>query len=166
MGFIAEIDRITDRDAQLVENRVRELRKILAEAERRVGVFSQELEGRQRRDALYAELGAKHKNSPSELSNPPAEKRSETAADRALEKAPEKLTDKTAERTAKIVEEKPEGKKELSRLDEVLLLNASGLTSAQIAAKLDMTVTEVEMSLVLRQTAKPIENANSIKSLF
>ncbi|MDR3325472.1 MAG: hypothetical protein LBS82_05780 [Spirochaetaceae bacterium] len=61
--IIDEIDRITDRDSRLVEERVNQLKALLEETDRRIGVLSHEVESRDRRDAAYAEAG-KHKNAP------------------------------------------------------------------------------------------------------
>jgi hypothetical protein len=55
--LIAEIDRATDRDARLVEERISSLRKILEEADRRIALLSRDLDRRQASAELYTALG-------------------------------------------------------------------------------------------------------------
>jgi hypothetical protein len=71
--IIDEIDRITDRDSQLIEERVSQLKSILEETDRRIGTLSREVESRNRRDTAYAELGKGKKPSPpAEKEEPPS----------------------------------------------------------------------------------------------
>jgi hypothetical protein len=55
--LIAEIDRATDRDARLVEERVIALRKVLEEADRRIALLSRDLDRRRASTELYTALG-------------------------------------------------------------------------------------------------------------
>lgn len=57
--LIAEIDAITDRDITLVEARIKSLRALLEEADRRITVYAKELDRRRSQEAAYAELGRK-----------------------------------------------------------------------------------------------------------
>ncbi|MDR2509120.1 MAG: hypothetical protein LBC77_00590 [Spirochaetaceae bacterium] len=132
--IINEIDRVTDRDAVLIERRVEELKSILADADRRILTLGRELEGRQRRDEAYAEIGRKKKAGL--LPKP----KNDTA-----------LFDQPAAQPALPAAPEPPAANKLSRSDEIVLLSASGNTPAEIAAKLDMTITEVEITLVLRK---------------
>jgi hypothetical protein len=55
--LIAEIDRATDRDARLVEERIASLRKVLEEADRRIAVLSRDLDRRRVSTGLYTAQG-------------------------------------------------------------------------------------------------------------
>jgi hypothetical protein len=55
--LIAEIDRATDRDARLVEERITALRKILEEADHRIALLSRDLDRRRASTELYTALG-------------------------------------------------------------------------------------------------------------
>jgi hypothetical protein len=55
--LIAEIDHATDRDARLVEERITALRKILEDADRRIALLSRDMERRRSGTELYTALG-------------------------------------------------------------------------------------------------------------
>lgn len=55
--LVAEVDAATDRDATLVEDRIRSLREILSEADRRIAALNRDLSRRSESDRLYTELG-------------------------------------------------------------------------------------------------------------
>jgi len=55
--LIAEIDRITDRDSQLVEDRILKLKAILEETDKRIAVYLKELEKSNVSESLYTSLG-------------------------------------------------------------------------------------------------------------
>jgi hypothetical protein len=55
--LIADIDAATDRDAQLVEDRIASLRKLLEDADRRISLLSRDLERRRPGAELYTALG-------------------------------------------------------------------------------------------------------------
>lgn len=54
--LIAEIDRATDRDAQLVEDRIASLRKILEDADRRIALLSRDMDRHRTGRELYTAL--------------------------------------------------------------------------------------------------------------
>jgi hypothetical protein len=134
--IINEIDRVTDRDSELVEERVRQfnaemeqrtkqLNTVLDEADRRIGVLSREVDVHVRRDDAYAERGKQR-----------AESREQRAESR------EQTTDNREQRA---------GGEGLSNRERVILMSARGLSSAQIAAKLGITITEVEMAIFMQK---------------
>lgn len=55
--LIADIDRITDRDSQLVEDRINKLRTIMEETDKRIAVYLKELEKSKTSEAIYKSLG-------------------------------------------------------------------------------------------------------------
>jgi hypothetical protein len=57
--LVAEIDAATDRDLQLVEDRMKALRALLDETDKRLGTMRREIERRSSEERAYAELGRK-----------------------------------------------------------------------------------------------------------
>jgi len=55
--LIAEIDAATDRDSQLVEARIKKLKDILEETDKRITVYGKELDRSRTGEALYTSLG-------------------------------------------------------------------------------------------------------------
>ncbi|MDR2479092.1 MAG: hypothetical protein LBD48_07255 [Treponema sp.] len=55
--LIAEIDAATDRDSQLVEERIKTLKKIIEDTDKRLAVYLREQERRRQGEALYTSLG-------------------------------------------------------------------------------------------------------------
>jgi hypothetical protein len=55
--LIAEINSVTDRDFMLVEDRIKKLKTILEETDKRVSVYARELERSRSGEALYRNLG-------------------------------------------------------------------------------------------------------------
>jgi len=55
--LIAEIDASTDRDSQLVEDRIKKLKSILEETDKRINVYVRELDRSRTGEALYTSLG-------------------------------------------------------------------------------------------------------------
>ncbi|MHB9294340.1 hypothetical protein PilKf_00047 [Pillotina sp. SPG140] len=54
--LIAEVDAATDRDALLVEERIKQTRVLLDELDKRLALYVQELERRKLQDTVYKEL--------------------------------------------------------------------------------------------------------------
>jgi hypothetical protein len=57
--LIAEIDAITDRDAGLVAERIKTLRDLLEDVDRRIAVYAREINRGKNQEAAYTELGLK-----------------------------------------------------------------------------------------------------------
>ncbi|MCL2762539.1 MAG: hypothetical protein FWD36_04945, partial [Treponema sp.] len=55
--LIAEIDAATDRDSLLVEERIKILRKLLEDTDRRIAVYMRELQRSRSGELMYASLG-------------------------------------------------------------------------------------------------------------
>jgi hypothetical protein len=55
--LIADIDAATDRDALLLEERIKNLKSILADVDKRIGVYVRELDRRRFQEQTYTELG-------------------------------------------------------------------------------------------------------------
>jgi len=67
--LVSEIDSATDRDSALVEERIRTLRALLDEADKRIALHSRELDKRKAEEKAYADLG---KRKPFTVSAPQA----------------------------------------------------------------------------------------------
>jgi hypothetical protein len=55
--LVAEIDAATDRDSILVEERIKTLRKLIDDTDRRISVYMRELARSRNSEAIYASLG-------------------------------------------------------------------------------------------------------------
>jgi len=136
----AEIDRITDRDSQLIEDRVKKLKELLEEADRRVSVYAKELEKSRRGEALYTSLGRgiraalKTEEEPAQSAPQLSSVRPQNLASPAKEEPPSK----------------PPSKRQIrSSIDQ--LLN-EGLSPEQVASRLDISIAEVNLAINLRRT--------------
>jgi uncharacterized phage infection (PIP) family protein YhgE len=114
-GLEAELNRIADRDASLLEERIAELHELLKTADEKTAAFK----------ALIDEVVAKQNTL--------------KAAEDAAEQARKELDDA----------QKAYGEKPLSaKIDE---LQKRGFSIDQIARKLEKTVTEIELSIAVRE---------------
>jgi hypothetical protein len=129
--LIAEIDRATDRDAQLVEDRVAALRKILEDADRRIAVLSRDLDRRRAGTELYTALGVR-RPAPEPLSPPPEADR--PSGDAAVPAAPDSGP------------AAPPARPLTERVQE---LARQGLAAQLIAARLGVSLSEVELALAV-----------------
>ncbi|MDR0399679.1 MAG: hypothetical protein LBH51_01885 [Treponema sp.] len=123
--LVAEIDRATDRDAQLVEERIAALRKILEDADRRIALLSRDLDRRRPGTELYTALASRR---PGSASPPPAE-------------PPAAPSD-----TAPPRNEPPPVRPLTERVQE---LSRQGLAAPLIAARLGVSISEVELALAV-----------------
>ena len=159
--LIAEIDAVTDRDSLLVEERIKKLKEILDDTDRRISVYVKELEksragselytnlGRGIRAALKTETEAKpqlsvvHPNmelfhSASESQPVPAVKAPPADAER--KNTPPQAT-----------KQKPPSKQIRTSID--LLLN-EGLPPEEIASRLDISVAAVNFAMNFQRKKK------------
>ncbi len=77
--LIAEIDAATDRDSVLIEDRIKSLRTLLDEADRRIASYTREVERRSSEERAYAELGRYRGRSTTAPAVPPASTRGPNA---------------------------------------------------------------------------------------
>jgi hypothetical protein len=117
--LIAEIDRATDRDARLVEERIAELRKVLEDADRRIAL----LDRRRASTELYTALG---KSAPAAV--PPV---------------PPAVSSATPIATA----ETPPAARPIT--ERVVELSRQGFAAELIAAKLGLSLSEVELAITV-----------------
>jgi len=146
----AEINAITDRDSILVEERIKKLKEILEDTDKRVKVYMQELERSRTGEALYTSLGKGIRaalKTPADI--PPS-------SDRAPEFGTQspKLTLVRQEKTpsapppapsAAQHEAKPYSKWQIrSQIEELVNEN---LPPQEIASRLKISITEVEIAM-------------------
>jgi hypothetical protein len=138
--IINEIDRITDRDLLLVEERIKyfkttmqdfekKIHAIIDDADRRIGVLSREVESRARKEDVYTQIG---RRGGVPVPKPPP---------------PETATAPDPTPTPTPAAESGEIHETLTQKEKILNLSARGYSAAQIASKLGINVSAVEMML-------------------
>jgi hypothetical protein len=179
--LIAEIDAVTDRNLRLMEDSVKSLKQLLEDTDKRISVYTRELERSRQGEAMYASLGrgiraALDSSSPVEPSSlvetpsppetsspqepPPeavpsaetlhrgsAEPRFPSANERRRKKNREKMPPNISD--GEIPGQNVSSKRKLKvRIAE---MSARGLTPQEIASRLNLSVTEVDLALNLLQ---------------
>ena len=146
-GLIADINLATDRDSLLVEERIKTLKKLLEDTDKRIAVYVNELERGRSAEALYSKLGQDFRRAaPSSLVD---ERRPAAPADIA-----------TAIAAPETAAPQPPGQGETAHQDSVPIekhdlrmriaeLAVEGHGAADIASKLKISVSEVELVLRL-----------------
>ncbi|MDR0315938.1 MAG: hypothetical protein LBH97_03455 [Treponema sp.] len=169
--LIAEIDAATDRDSLLVEERIKTLKTLLSDTDRRIAVYLRELDRSRTGEALYTSLGRGIRtalNPPSEADagqqNPPAQAAPPAApvpqepesvpqkAARALPAAPAPQQEETVRIRSGRKRAAVSGDNSITkpRLKvQIAELAAEGLSPAQIASRLEISFSEVELALNL-----------------
>ncbi len=165
--LVRELNQTTDRNITLVEDTIRTLREASSEADRRAAVLKRETERRTTENAVYDRLGRMRNTSavPSGEAHPRAPGTAETARPPAGEAAPpgfEVPASPPSENPAAA----PEGsaqplpfvsfsstpiRPKPSVKEEVLGLSRRGISSDLVAAKLGITVAEVELIVSLEE---------------
>jgi len=134
--LIAEIDAATDRDSRLVEDRIKILKSLLDDTDKRIAVYLRELDRSRSGEALYTSLG---RGIRAALNNLPTD-----------EKPPEPL--QPAPLAALIPQttaepEEPPAKQQIRVI--IANLAAQGLTPAEIASRLELSLSEVDLAMNL-----------------
>jgi len=174
LKLIAEIDRITDRDSRLVEERIKALKEILEEADSRVALYVKEFEKRQTGEALYTSLSRGIRAAldvPSSLPAPQAQKQDTieisqaAAAQRSIEadmylqqtRAGQVPANSQQARGARLPAPVPEyaanqnekiSKKQIRAHIDILV--GEGRDAEEIASLLGISIAEVNLALNLR----------------
>jgi len=181
--LIAEIDKATDRDSQLVEERIKQLKIILDDTDKRLSVYVKELEKSRSGEALYTSLGrgiraalstetpsenkqikedTASKNAPA-FSDTPASKDAYTSSDAHASPVlssvrpniiPVNNVVPAAQPQAALQEPvKKPQSKKQIRAHIDLMLN-EGLQPEEIASRLEISVAEVNLAMNLRRVKK------------
>jgi hypothetical protein len=149
--LIAEIDAAADRDSLLVEERIKTLKKLIDDTDRRIGVYMRELQRSRNGEAMYASLGrgiraALDSRTPQlelipqeETTTPPQEQKAETPPQ---ETPPVQEADESAA-SRKRKQKKPKLKMQIAEMA------ALGIPPQKIASRLKLSIAEVELALNL-----------------
>ncbi|MDR1956133.1 MAG: hypothetical protein LBQ30_04690 [Treponema sp.] len=170
--LIAEIDAATDKDALLVEERIKTLRNLLEEVDKRISVHIREVNRRQFQEEAYAELGRKRGMTgpfpsviqPFSGSFPKTTEEAEVQKAEAAEKesaavvgftAPgdrKPLSSQREHRGPRIVQTQREiVPKPLPFAEQVAELSKAGLSASLIAARLGVSISEVELAIAIAE---------------
>ncbi|MDR1319683.1 MAG: hypothetical protein LBJ90_08660 [Treponema sp.] len=147
LKLIADIDAATDRDSLLIEERIKVLKSLLEDTDRRISVYVRELDRRRSGTALYTNLGRSAKTggavpgdpaaAPVKDAAPPGESVPAVPPPAILPAAPGGVP--AAKDSA--------GKKTLR--EKITALAAQNLSPADIASRLKISLSEVDLALNL-----------------
>ena len=149
--LIVEINAATDRDTQLVEERIKTLKTILDDTDKRISVYIRELEKSRTGEALYTSLGRGIRaalNTQAESAPPPEKK--EAPKLRAARQDSGTPPESSRETAAQPPPRAPSKRQIRAQIDAMV---EQGLPSAEIASRLEISLMEVEiaMNLINRQ---------------
>ncbi len=140
--LIADIDAATDRDVALVEDRVKTLRSLLEDVDRRIAAFGKEVDRRSLEERAYAELGRRKGQLP-----PPADSAAPAMAAAAAPAATATAAPAAAPRFVRSpVAIEPKAPAFAERVSE---LARAGFSADLIAKRLNATVAEVDLAIAL-----------------
>jgi len=154
--LIAEINAITDRDSMLVEDRIKKLKEILEDTDKRVKVYVQELDRSRTGEALYTSLGrgiraalkTSSESSPQSVQEPEISKQMPQLTLVRQEKTPAPVPVSAPSPSAP----KPPSKRQLRvQIDELV---KEGLSPADIASRLGISIAEVDLAMNLMNNRK------------
>ena len=152
--LIAEIDAATDRDSLLVEERIKTLKGILDDTDRRIAVYMRELQRSRSAEEIYASLGrgirAALDSRPAAgepAPEPPAE---DSAAEKGSRPVPAASGGKTSVKKRRPpparngqASAKPKIKVQIAEM------SAQGFSPPEIASRLELSIAEVDLALNL-----------------
>ncbi|GHV56500.1 hypothetical protein AGMMS49579_21140 [Spirochaetia bacterium] len=146
--FIADLDSATDRNLTLLEDRITVLKKLQEDVDKRIAVLSREQDRKRSSDAVYTSLGRQMKVSVQEPeitgaaaqgSGSPLEPAAEIAATTHAA---------TVEKAVPVTVIEPKESK-ASFADRVAELSRTGFTPDLIAARLGVSISEVELAIAV-----------------
>jgi len=146
----AEINSVTDRNLTLIEDKVKKLKELLEEADKRVSVYAGELEKSRRGEALYTSLGRGIRAALKTEEAPAASPLLSPVRPHDVSITPSVPPPvKPAQTAQEPPPSKPPSKSQIrSSID--LLLN-EGLSPEQVASRLDISIAEVNLAVNLRK---------------
>ena len=143
-SLIADIDFATDRDSQLVEERIKTLKILLEDTDKRIAVYIKELERSRTGEAMYTKLGNDMRRAAALTAPAPM-----PGAENAAAAAPE-TAGTAGKKAAAAGPESSAGAAEKKDLRmQIAELEAQGYDASKIAAKLKINVSEAELALSL-----------------
>jgi hypothetical protein len=163
--LIAEIDAAADRDSLLVEERIKTLKKLLEDTDRRISVYMREIQRSKAGEAMSASLGrgiraaldsrpGTEAAAPQAEAAPPAPVPPQEEATR--EAAPQETVHQEAVQEIDAAEEEQPaaGKRRPKKAKlkaQIAELSAQGIPPAKIASRLGLSLAEVDLALNLLQ---------------
>ncbi|GBU27741.1 hypothetical protein R84B8_01281 [Treponema sp. R8-4-B8] len=161
--LIVDINSVTDRNLQLIEDSISKLKKFLEDAEKRIAEYKDVIQIKPSSDALYTNLGRGVRAAlinPAEQLPPPQLQAEHPLKSPKLPlefqrlaqfpETPVKLENKTAQ-SAPVVNKPPSKKQLRSAID---LLANDGLPAEEIASRLDISIAQVNLAMNLRRTKR------------
>jgi len=133
---VTELNRTTDRNISLIEDRIQQLNALLEKADKRMVLFQREREKDNRRDAVVYTRPAPLRVTQVSLFD---ETPGEPTTARELETKPQPPATATAVKTSQ---------------EKVLEMESQGIESPVIASRLGMTLGEIELILSMNQRRK------------
>jgi len=161
----ADINAVTDRDLSLVEDRIKKLKEILEDTDKRVKVYVQELDRSRTGEALYTSLGkgiraalkttpdmkTAPENPPKPIQEPELSKQTPQFTLFRQEKQPsEPLVPPPV--SSEPSSSRPPSKRQIrAQIDELVKEN---LSPAEIASRLDISIAEVDLAMSLMKSKR------------
>jgi len=162
--LVAEINSVTDRNIQLVEDSISRLKKILEEAEKRIEEYKNAIEIKPSSNTLYTNLGngirAALKNPEEQPPSAPPRLQTERplkspqlspAATGGIYEPPVRTENKKPARAEPSIQKPPSKKQIRSAIDS---LANEGLSPEDIASRLEISIAQVNFALNLRKSKR------------
>ena len=154
--LIADIDAATDRDSQLVEDRIKKLKEILDDTDKRVSVYVKELEKSRTGEALYTNLkygiraALKTEAESAPAQNAPVPQFSVVRPNVEVMPQPEPAPGKAAATEQQA--QKPPSKRQIRA--HIDLHANEGRPPEEIASRLGISIAEVDLAMNLRRKSR------------
>jgi len=167
--LITEIDAATDRDSRLVEERIKNIRKLLDDTDKRISVYTRELQRSRNSEAIYKKLGngirealdsipasLKETPSPADITaqpetHPPMEAHPPEINELPFsdeEKAPQSGSVKKQKKRKTTPPQKRPSKKPGKKM-QIAQMALQGFSPSEIASNLGISLAEVDLALKL-----------------
>jgi len=164
--LIAELDFVTERNVLLVEDKIKKLKEILDDTDKRISVYVKELEKSRTGEALYTNLGRgiraalKTEAETAQGSLNGAVQQSAQQSAPVLSSVRPSIEEKPQVPSAgemqdgqtQQAKQKPQSKRQIRA--SIDLLANEGLPADKIASRLDISIAEVELAMNLRRKSK------------
>jgi len=162
--LIGDINSVTDRNLQLIEDSISKLKKIQEDTEKRIEEYKRAMEIKPSRDMLYTNLGRGVRSALKNPEEPPPQLQTEhplKSRQLSLElpasepKAPVKAESKTIQAAPPPVSspaQKPPSKKQIRTAIDSLA--NEGISPEEIASRLEISIAQVNLALNLRKSKR------------
>ena len=161
--LILDINSVTDRNLQLIEDSVSKLKKFLEEAEKRIEEYKDAIQIKPSGEALYTNLGRGIRAAlinPAEQPPPPQLQTEHPLKSRQLSlesNKPAEFYENSVKSENKPVQNAPPVQKTPSKKQlrsAIDLLANEGLSAEEIASRLDISIAQVNLAMNLRRTKR------------